>query len=195
MFFDTTRAAVDGSSKVLVQYSDGKQLQLEHVRHPGPHPGLRHQLPVQRSLHARRRDPAPEQRNQGMYTTDRPATGITAPEDNRFTIAVPLAAYPNPFKGATRVQWQVRTTGMVSVAVFDAAGRRVTTLCNSRLNPGSYSATWRGLDRSGRALRRRHLLPQSRDRRQPALPEAPADALAAAQTCIGHGFFTRALGY
>ena len=64
----------------------------------------------------------------------------------------PLAAYPNPFKGATSIQWQVRAAGRVNVSVFDAAGRRVTTLCNARLNPGGYSATWRGLDRNGRAL-------------------------------------------
>jgi hypothetical protein len=87
-----------------------------------------------------------------LYTTDHPITGVTAPEDNRTAIAVPLAAYPNPFRGTTRVQWQVRAADMVRVTVYDAAGRRVTTLCNSRLSPGSYAATWRARDDAGRAV-------------------------------------------
>ncbi len=59
---------------------------------------------------------------------------------------------PNPSQGATRVQWQVRAAGKVTVAVFDAAGRRVTTLCNSQLNPGPYTATWKARDNAGRAV-------------------------------------------
>lgn len=73
----------------------------------------------------------------------------TVLEDARAAPAIPFAVSPNPSRGATRVQWQVRVAGMVKVAVFDAAGRRVATLFNSRLNPGSYRATWRGLDNRG----------------------------------------------
>jgi hypothetical protein len=81
-----------------------------------------------------------------------PVTGIEergTSNEERVTQFLLLAS-PVPSRGATLVQWQVRTEGMVNVAVFDAAGRRVGTLCNSRLNPGSYSATWRGLNNNGR---------------------------------------------
>ena len=150
VFFDTTRAAADGSSKILVQY-------LTANNYSSSTAGIQDHTQVYgiNCLFngAYTRGAATLRPNSAIkYTTDRPTTGIFAPEDDRFAIAVPLAAYPNPFKDATRVQWQVRVAGMVSVAVFDAAGRRVTTLCNSRLAPGSYSATWHGLDRNGRAL-------------------------------------------
>jgi hypothetical protein len=150
MFFDTTRAAADGSSKILVQYltANNYSSSTSGIQDDSQTYGINCQFNG-----AYTRGAATLRPNSAIkYTTDRPITGIFAPEDGRTAVAVPLAAYPNPFKGATRVQWQVRTAGMVSVAVFDAAGRRVTTLCNSRLSPGSHSATWRARDNAGREV-------------------------------------------
>jgi hypothetical protein len=150
IFFDTTRAAADGSNKILVQYLTASNYisSTSGIQDDSQTYGINCQFNG-----AYTRGAATLRPNSAIkYTTDRPITGVVAPEDSRFATAIPLAAYPNPFKGATNVQWQVRAAGMVSVAVFDAAGRRVTTLCNAHLNPGSYSVTWRGRDRGGRSL-------------------------------------------
>lgn len=51
---------------------------------------------------------------------------------------------PNPFRGATRIPFQVPGPGVVRVQVFDARGRRVATLVDSPLEAGVYEAPWNG---------------------------------------------------
>jgi hypothetical protein len=47
----------------------------------------------------------------------------------------------NPVSGAFSVGYNVETTGRVSLAVYDAAGRSVYTLAEGEMVPGVYSAT------------------------------------------------------
>jgi photosystem II stability/assembly factor-like uncharacterized protein len=46
--------------------------------------------------------------------------------------------YPNPFNPSTRIPFAVRSSGFVSLKVYDILGREVRTLVNDNLQPGSY---------------------------------------------------------
>jgi hypothetical protein len=62
-------------------------------------------------------------------------------------VAVPTQArllqnYPNPFNPSTTIAFEVPSTSLVSLRVFDLAGRNVATLVASQLGPGRYRVTW-----------------------------------------------------
>jgi hypothetical protein len=59
---------------------------------------------------------------------------------------------PNPFGGATRIQWVVPDEGPVRLRVFDVAGRLVRTLVNGRVAAGEGDVVWDGRDGDGRRL-------------------------------------------
>ncbi len=61
-------------------------------------------------------------------------------------------AYPNPFNAATTIGFTAPLAGLVELAVYDLAGRRVTTLAKGIYAPGSYRITWNGADDSGSVL-------------------------------------------
>jgi hypothetical protein len=50
--------------------------------------------------------------------------------------------YPNPFNATTNVEFRMMNAGFVSLQVFDVLGRRVATLVEEDLLPGSHSATF-----------------------------------------------------
>ncbi|MEO0085110.1 MAG: FlgD immunoglobulin-like domain containing protein [candidate division WOR-3 bacterium] len=62
------------------------------------------------------------------------------------------ACAPNPFTGATAISYQFGQAGNVSLRVYDAAGRLVTTLKQGHEQPGIYAATWQGTDQRGRQV-------------------------------------------
>ena len=62
------------------------------------------------------------------------------------------AAYPNPFNAATTIGFTVPLAGPVELAVYDLAGRRVTTLVSGIYTPGSYRVIWDGTGGSGRGI-------------------------------------------
>ena len=62
------------------------------------------------------------------------------------------AAYPNPFNAATTIGFTAPLAGLVELAVYDLAGRRVTTLVSGIYAPGSYRVMWDGTGDSGRGL-------------------------------------------
>jgi len=58
-----------------------------------------------------------------------------------------LRNHPNPFRGSTRIAFSLKSEQHVTLRVFDAAGRTVTTLLRGdRLNPGDYSLPFDGAD-------------------------------------------------
>jgi len=59
---------------------------------------------------------------------------------------------PNPFHPATRVSFGVRVPGVVSLRVYDVAGRKVRTLLDGSVGVGNREASWDGRDDAGRAL-------------------------------------------
>jgi len=62
---------------------------------------------------------------------------------------VPLAL-PNPSSHQTTIRFGIRQGGLVRVAVFDPAGRRVRLLSDRLLGPGVHDLLWDGRDDAGR---------------------------------------------
>jgi hypothetical protein len=52
--------------------------------------------------------------------------------------------YPNPFSGATTIQFALPQSEQVEVTVYDALGRRVATLVDQELPAGRHEVTWDG---------------------------------------------------
>lgn len=61
-------------------------------------------------------------------------------------------AYPNPFNPMTKVAFTLAEAGHVQLAIYDAAGRRVSLLASEEFGVGEHTVTWEGRDDSGRAL-------------------------------------------
>ncbi|MEA4936032.1 MAG: T9SS type A sorting domain-containing protein [Paludibacter sp.] len=49
---------------------------------------------------------------------------------------------PNPFNGETKITYKVPVTGLVSMKVYDVAGREVVVLTNENKTEGEYSQSW-----------------------------------------------------
>jgi hypothetical protein len=60
--------------------------------------------------------------------------------------------YPNPFNPATVIPFSIERDCHVSLVVYDAAGRRVKTLCEGVLQGGGHRAVWDGSNDRGRAV-------------------------------------------
>jgi hypothetical protein len=61
-------------------------------------------------------------------------------------------SYPNPTRGAATVSFSLDETGPVQLAVYDVMGRKVATLVDQDLPPGTHEVVWQGRGRSGQAL-------------------------------------------
>jgi photosystem II stability/assembly factor-like uncharacterized protein len=55
-----------------------------------------------------------------------------------------LQNFPNPFNPTTTIRFDVRTSGNVSLKVFDVLGREVEVMVNEYLKSGSYSVQFSG---------------------------------------------------
>jgi hypothetical protein len=69
---------------------------------------------------------------------ERPATFYLAPPK------------PNPFGDGTRISYGLPSAGEVSLAVFDATGRKVRTLASGLQPAGKHTVAWKGRDSDGR---------------------------------------------
>lgn len=54
--------------------------------------------------------------------------------------------YPNPFNPTTTIDYELRTSGFVTLSVFDMLGRELKTLVNKRQDAGKYSIDFHGRD-------------------------------------------------
>lgn len=62
-------------------------------------------------------------------------------------------ASPNPGTGAMRFAFALPRAGAADVGVYDAAGRRVSTLAHGMMDAGRHAVSWDGRDASGSAVR------------------------------------------
>jgi hypothetical protein len=74
---------------------------------------------------------------------EEPGLAVSAP---RFALA---PVRPNPTDGAATISYTLAAPSRVSLAVFNLAGQEVGTVTSANQAAGQYSATWRGLDRTG----------------------------------------------
>lgn len=54
--------------------------------------------------------------------------------------------YPNPFNPTTTISFSLPTQSFVSLKIFDALGREVTTLVNEELQVGNYKYQWNAVN-------------------------------------------------
>ncbi len=52
--------------------------------------------------------------------------------------------YPNPFNPTTTIEFAIPKSGMVSLKIYDVAGREITSALNTMLNPGLIKYTFSG---------------------------------------------------
>ena len=60
--------------------------------------------------------------------------------------------YPNPFNPSTKIDFALPQATNVSLKIYDLTGREITSLVNSKLQPGKYSTEWYGLDANGKQV-------------------------------------------
>ncbi|MCX6166312.1 MAG: T9SS type A sorting domain-containing protein, partial [Ignavibacteriae bacterium] len=46
--------------------------------------------------------------------------------------------YPNPFNPVTKIRFQIKESGFVTLKVYNILGREISTLINENLRPGIY---------------------------------------------------------
>jgi hypothetical protein len=73
---------------------------------------------------------------------------ITASEQVETTIT----ASPNPLTTTTTILTTIPTPGIYTLAIYDAQGRRVTTLASGVMAKGTVPVTWNGTDQMGNSL-------------------------------------------
>ena len=52
--------------------------------------------------------------------------------------------YPNPFNPFTVIRFQLSVAGNAALNIYDMLGRKVSTLVNEKLQPGTYEVTFDG---------------------------------------------------
>ncbi len=77
------------------------------------------------------------------YPGKTPATAVESRPDEPVTFSLGQN-YPNPFNPTTVIRFGVRSSGLVSLKVYDLLGRLVKTLVNKNESPGNYEVTFNG---------------------------------------------------
>ncbi len=57
--------------------------------------------------------------------------------------------YPNPFNPETSIAYSLKTSGLVSLDIYNVKGQKVKTLINDNQEAGSHTAVWNGRDDKG----------------------------------------------
>tara|TARA_Y100000748_G_scaffold235766_1_gene199764 strand:- start:1813 stop:3492 length:1680 start_codon:yes stop_codon:yes gene_type:complete len=60
--------------------------------------------------------------------------------------------YPNPFNPDTKFDYNIYHTNDVSLKIYDILGNEICTVYNGTRTPGSYRATWRGVDNNNKPV-------------------------------------------
>lgn len=63
-----------------------------------------------------------------------------------------LILYPNPFRQATTIEFELAKTGHSSLCVYNLKGQKVRDLCSNHLERGQHMIKWDGKDANGRIM-------------------------------------------
>jgi hypothetical protein len=58
-------------------------------------------------------------------------------------------AFPNPFNPVTTLEYSTAAPGLVTLRIYDAAGRVVKTLLDGAVEPGEHRTAWDGTTNTG----------------------------------------------
>jgi len=76
----------------------------------------------------------------GIIMHNSNAVGINVFESNQSGIQVSNS--PNPFNGNTNINFNIVTTSVVELAVYDVVGKKVATLVNEEMPAGNHTINW-----------------------------------------------------
>lgn len=76
-----------------------------------------------------------------------PNTGITS--DNSIVLE---QNYPNPFAGATKIDFKLPAASHVTVSVYNMMGQKIKSLTDAEYQAGHYSLNWNGNDETNKSL-------------------------------------------
>ena len=80
---------------------------------------------------------------QSQFTLSIYGTLAAAEDDNILPERLTLhSAYPNPFNPSTIISFDLPDADMVSLDIFDIAGRQVASLISEYMIPGSHQINW-----------------------------------------------------
>ena len=63
-------------------------------------------------------------------------------------------AAPNPFAEGTVISYQMAAQGPVSIKIYNVEGKLVRTLVDGKVDAGTHSVIWNGIDNSGKVAAR-----------------------------------------
>lgn len=76
-------------------------------------------------------------------------TGVEEVDKHYLVSRVTTTNYPNPFRGATTIAFELPYAARVEIKVFVASGEYVQTLQNASLSAGYHEVQWSGRDHAG----------------------------------------------
>jgi len=151
VMYDSTLAAADGNSVILVQYMTANGYRSSTI-------GIQDQTLTYgiNCLYDSLYNPgtAPIAPGRAIkYTTDAPSLAVISSQRSAVSSKRPWLQAETPFRRAGRVRFSLPEATPVRLAVYDVNGREVNVLAEPRrfFAPGAYTATWNGRDRAGRA--------------------------------------------
>ena len=77
-----------------------------------------------------------------------PTAGITG----AGPVEPSLSIYPNPFMDQTTIKFDLQSSQLVKLAVYDLSGKEVRVLTNVNLAKGNHEFTWNGRNEFGQSL-------------------------------------------
>lgn len=86
------------------------------------------------------------------YDTNTPILDVDEldnPTPHKFALS---DNYPNPFNPTTEIQFTIPFGAEVSLNIYNLLGQKVATVHNGYAKPGTYKATWNGLDQHGKVV-------------------------------------------
>ncbi|MFZ4619946.1 MAG: VPS10 domain-containing protein [Bacteroidota bacterium] len=80
----------------------------------------------------------------GLFRSTSLTTGISSKNTSTVSPFELSQNYPNPFNPSTTIRWNIPSSGMVTLKVFDQLGREVAVLAERMMEAGSYQLQFDG---------------------------------------------------
>ncbi|MBM3313597.1 hypothetical protein FJY70_03270, partial [candidate division WOR-3 bacterium] len=135
VFYDTTLAAPDGNSQILVQYMTADNTGSATIGTQDPTRTIGIECLYNTVYH--KGAALWEPQHAILYTTTDPTTGVNEPNAGVALAGKTLGVFPNPFRASAQIHWQMAQAGPAELKVYDAGGRVVRNLTSGLHSAGS----------------------------------------------------------